>query len=135
MNATDDLDLGDMEMSGDAFNNMEEQASPKRKRREKRTKKDKAKETAINTTLVLKPGKFSPTVATGTTKPCTRITPPLAPPHVYKYVRQVIDALCMLLDEDKHANISRNLNKLMENGLKVEETFVINPVVEGNGDD
>ena len=43
--------------------------------------------------------------------------------------------MCILLGEDKHSIFSRNLNKLMENGPKVDKAFVINPVVEGNGDD
>ena len=97
LNATGDLEFEDMEMTGDPLDDMEELASPKRKRRKKRTKKDKAKEIAVNTTLVLKPGRFSPTVATGMTRPRARVTPPSEPQHEQKYVRQITNASCMLL--------------------------------------
>ena len=45
-----------------------------------------------------------------------------------------MDASFMLIGEDKHANFSQNLNKLIDNGLKVDKTFIIKPVVEGDGD-
>ena len=41
----------------------------------------------------------------------------------------------MLVGEDKHANFSQNLSKLVENGRKVDNTFIINPVIEGDGED
>ena len=87
------------------------------------------------TISVFRSERFSPSIITGATKNRTQLTPSSVPPYEHMHKQRVIDASTMLVGEDKHANLSQNSTKLVENRRKVDNTFVVNPVIEGDGED